>query len=287
MFRLTAAQTLVGRQRAKEAPSEVPLLEKADVQLEGLRSSLTHAQDELRAALWTMKEEAEGPAAMSDLFRYAAARLPQWEGIVRFVTEGEEKAISRRYAGVLLMILQEAVGNALRHGRATAVTVKFVFGRKGVAMLVEDNGCGVFAEEPGRPSPGGGDPHRRAKRVRLPVRFLRAAHGRSLRPRAHGASVCRCWQDAGGNRHHSRLQLGDREVASSLDHAQARHDEHDVLRRLRLRLGPAEGLTSPSTFETPSTSATFHLGDSVPAGDVVEWRHETKRKCAALNAGCR
>ena len=147
MFRLTAAQTLVGRQLAKEAPSEVPLLEKADVQLEGLRSSLTHAQDELRAALWTMKEEAEGPAAMSDLFRYAAARLPQWEGIVRFVTEGEEKAISRRYAGVLLMILQEAVGNALRHGRATAVTVKFVFGRKGVAMLVEDNGCGFDVAE--------------------------------------------------------------------------------------------------------------------------------------------
>ena len=132
MFRLTAANSLIAKGK----------IEKANVQLDGLRSSLTHAQDELRAALWTMKEEAEGPAAIAELFRYAASRLPQWEGRVFFSTEGEEKPITRRYAGALLMILQEAVGNALRHGEATRVDVKFFFGRRGVAMIVKDNGCG-------------------------------------------------------------------------------------------------------------------------------------------------
>lgn len=132
MFRLTAATTLVGKNATA----------KALAQLEGLRSSLTHAQAELRAALWTMTEEAEGPAAVADLFRYASSRLPHWEGIVSFETEGVEKPITRRYAGALLMILQEAVGNAIRHGGATSVRVKVVFGRKGLAMIVRDNGCG-------------------------------------------------------------------------------------------------------------------------------------------------
>ena len=139
MFRLTAAMTLSERIKGGGA---FALWERLDDQFDGLRSSLTHAQEELRAALWTMKEEAEGPAAMGDLFRYAASRLPQWEGKVTFETEGEELTVSRRFTGALLMILQEAVGNALRHGRSKHVRVKVVFGKRGLAMIVSDDGCG-------------------------------------------------------------------------------------------------------------------------------------------------
>ncbi|MGN0854149.1 MAG: ATP-binding protein [Kiritimatiellia bacterium] len=138
MFRLTAAQTLLGRGN----------IVKAEQQLAGLQSSLTHAQEELRAALWTMKEEAEGPAAMAALFRYAAARLPQWEGKVTFESLGEEEPLDRRYAGALLMILQEAVGNALRHGRAEHVYVKTFFGRGGFAVIIKDDGCGFDMSQP-------------------------------------------------------------------------------------------------------------------------------------------
>ena len=139
MFRLTAAMTLSERIKGGGASA---LWDRLGDQFDGLRSSLTHAQEELRAALWTMKEEAEGPAAMGDLFRYAASRLPQWEGKVTFETEGEELTVSRRFTGALLMILQEAVGNALRHGRAKHVRVKVVFGKRGLAMIVADDGCG-------------------------------------------------------------------------------------------------------------------------------------------------
>ena len=142
MFRLTAAMTLSERIRGGGAPG---LWDQLGDQFDGLRSSLTHAQDELRAALWTMKEEAEGPAAIGDLFRYAASRLPQWEGKVSFETEGDESTISRRFTGALLMILQEAVGNALQHGRAKHVRVKVLFGKRGLAMIVADDGCGFDA----------------------------------------------------------------------------------------------------------------------------------------------
>ena len=71
--------------------------------------------------------------------------LPQWEGKVSFSVEGAESPLSRRYTGALLMILQEAVGNALRHGKAKHVRVRVVFGWRGLAMLVMDDGCGFDA----------------------------------------------------------------------------------------------------------------------------------------------
>ena len=146
MFRLTAAMTLAEKLKGVAAS---PLWKKLDDQFGGLRTSLTHAQEELRAALWTMEGEAEGPAELGDLFRYAASRLPQWNGIVSFEVEGQAQPVSRRFAGALLMILQEAVGNALRHGGADRVVVRFVFGRKGFAMIVKDDGCGFDAASVG------------------------------------------------------------------------------------------------------------------------------------------
>ena len=137
MFRLTAADTLYRK----------GAVDKAVKQMEGLCSGLTHAQDELRAVLWTMKEEAEGPMAMGELFKYAASRLPQWNGRVFFKIEGEERPISRQYAGTLLMIFQEAVGNALRHGEATRVDIKVAFGKEGIGVVIADNGKGFTLGE--------------------------------------------------------------------------------------------------------------------------------------------
>ena len=177
MFRLTAAMTLAGKLKGSASS---PLWAKLDDQFGGLRSSLTHAQEELRAALWTMDGEAEGPAEMGELFRYAASRLPQWDGVVRFETEGQSQPVSRRFAGVLLMILQEAVGNALRHGGADSVLVRVVFGRKGVAMIVKDNGCGFEVASAGaKPGVHLGLQSMRSRAARIGARFaVRSIPGR-------------------------------------------------------------------------------------------------------------
>ena len=62
--------------------------------------------------------------------------------MVRFVFRGVERHVSRALTGEILMGLQEAVGDALRHGGATDVKVVFYFRRDVLVILVRDNGCG-------------------------------------------------------------------------------------------------------------------------------------------------
>ena len=134
MFRLGAATGKVGRDD-----------EGAKKQLELLRSSLNHTQASLRAALWGLTEEAEGPAALTELFKYAASRMPQWEGVVRFTVRGHERAVARQCSGALLLIMQEAIGNALRHGHARKVDVVVDFTDNMLIFGVTDDGCGFDA----------------------------------------------------------------------------------------------------------------------------------------------
>lgn len=135
MFRLEAAMNLL--------PEDA---DEARAQLEKVSDSLYHTQTGLRAALWSMTEESEGPQNLSGLVKYAAGRLAHWQGVVNFEFRGEERHVPRALTGEILMCLQEAVGNALRHGGATDVKVVFSFRREGLVMMIRDNGCGFEPE---------------------------------------------------------------------------------------------------------------------------------------------
>lgn len=136
MFLLGAAQGKVEKGDTEAAKS----------QLARLRASLNHTQAELRAALWGLTEEAEGPRALTELFKYAAGRMPQWEGKVHFTVRGHERSVARTASGGLLLILLEAVGNALKHGGATHVDVVVDFTGETLIFGVSDNGCGFDLE---------------------------------------------------------------------------------------------------------------------------------------------
>lgn len=131
MFRLGAAMQLADEENTAELN-----------ELEKLGDLLNHAQNDLRTALWGMREEAEGPTALSALLKYATDRMPHWQGKVQFQTVGEERPLSRRYSGAFLLILQEAIGNALKHARPTRIDVTITFAKRSVELLVKDDGCG-------------------------------------------------------------------------------------------------------------------------------------------------
>ena len=152
MFRLEAAMNLMpeGATKARE-------------QLEKACDALYHAQTGLRAALWSMTEESEGPNNLSGLVKYAAGRLAHWQGVVHFEFRGEERHVPPSFSGEILMGLQEAVGNALRHGGATDVKVTFSFRRDGLVIRVRDNGCGFV---PAAVEAGGGHLGLRSMRER-------------------------------------------------------------------------------------------------------------------------
>ena len=140
MFRISAALNWLA-----EGDSE-----KVRTQLEKATGNLVHTQSQLRAVLWGLQEESEGPGSLIELFRYASRRMAHWEGVVEITSSGGEPTLARTVAGSLLMILQESVGNAIRHGRATRVKVHVAFGEDGLVLTVEDNGCGFDTAEHAR-----------------------------------------------------------------------------------------------------------------------------------------
>lgn len=140
MFRISAALNWLA-----EGDSE-----KVRTQLEKATGNLVHTQSQLRTVLWGLQEESEGPGSLIELFRYASRRMAHWEGVVEITSSGREPTLARTVAGSLLMILQESVGNAIRHGRATRVKVHVAFGEDGLVLTVEDNGCGFDTAEHAR-----------------------------------------------------------------------------------------------------------------------------------------
>lgn len=131
MFRLKAAQNYL--------PADAV---QSREQMEKVKDALQHTQNGLRDTLWAMNEESEGPESILELFRFVSHRLPHWEGIVEISSSGEERKIAHNFAGTLLLILQEAVGNAIRHGGAKHVKVTIDFHEKDMLLTVADDGAG-------------------------------------------------------------------------------------------------------------------------------------------------
>ncbi len=131
MFRLKAAMNYLPKDATESR-----------AQLEKVKDALQHTQNGLRTTLWAMNEESEGPESLMALFSFTARRMPHWDGVVDIACEGEERTVARRSAGTLLLIMQEAVGNALRHGAAGHVRVRLAFGETAFTMTVIDDGAG-------------------------------------------------------------------------------------------------------------------------------------------------
>lgn len=138
MFRLKAARNYLPKEAVQSRE-----------QLEKVQDALQHTQAGLRSTLWAMNEESEGPESLMALFSFAARRMAHWEGKVDIRSEGEERTVARKSAGTLLLIMQEAVGNALRHGNAEHVRVRLAFAEGTLTLSVIDDGCGFDPAETG------------------------------------------------------------------------------------------------------------------------------------------
>ena len=60
-------------------------------------------------------------------------------------TSGEPVALGGEAARSLLLVIREAVLNALRHAGPTRVAIRLAFTGRGVEVEVEDDGCGFDA----------------------------------------------------------------------------------------------------------------------------------------------
>ncbi len=139
MFRLDAAQSLFDCD-AKSAKE----------QLGWAKKSVECTQAGLRGVLWDLQEESEGPDSLSGLVTYAVGRMAHWQGRVVVEAHGKEPSAARRLGGRFLMIIQEAVWNALARGGAKKVRIRLFFRPELVRLVVSDDGCGFdVATAPG------------------------------------------------------------------------------------------------------------------------------------------
>ena len=143
-------QQLLASCRFRLEALDLMLPEKAvaeRAQLEKAQTALDYTQHGLRTALWGMTEESEGPKSFTGLLKFAMGRMAHWENIVFLTVEGEEPPGARKFAGLMLMVLQEAVGNALKHGKATKVDVRLVFSKDALDISISDNGIGFNSSQ--------------------------------------------------------------------------------------------------------------------------------------------
>lgn len=103
-----------------------------------------HAVQQLRGTVWALHTvPAEGPSLTAAL-QTMVGRLRE-EHLIKIEarSEGIERGVAEAVAGNLLLVAQEAIHNAVRHGHATLVDVKVAYQNDGgVSVTIRDDGVG-------------------------------------------------------------------------------------------------------------------------------------------------
>jgi signal transduction histidine kinase len=116
-----------------------------------------HAVQQLRGTVWALHTiPAEGPS-FADALQNLADRLESEHAVrIDVRAEGQEQGVPEAVAGNLLLVVKEAIHNAVRHGHASMVDVKVTYAREGgISLVIRDDGVGF---EPGN-CPGSADGH--------------------------------------------------------------------------------------------------------------------------------
>jgi signal transduction histidine kinase len=150
--------------------------EEADRRLEETRINLNEAIRDVRAYIVGLAPEnlrragfAHAVSAMLSELR--AGREAQFE---IHIDDEAAALLTPEQSVEALQIAREAVSNALRHGRATLITLRMHKGDREVCLLVQDNGAGFDMEHKRSSGHGLGNMRARAARIGASVRVTSA-----------------------------------------------------------------------------------------------------------------
>jgi signal transduction histidine kinase len=118
--------------------------------VETARNMSRHSMVEARRSVWDLRcqllEDGDLVSALSQI----VAPLAPADGHIQVKIEGSPVRLPGPIEMNLLRIGQEAVGNAVKHGRARAVTIELRYTPDFVRLTVTDDGRGFDAEQPSR-----------------------------------------------------------------------------------------------------------------------------------------
>lgn len=113
------------------------------------RRMVSHAANELHQSVWAMRTLPLGQEPFPDALRMLAHRLGEGHAVTIDVhTNGDFASIPDFVAGHLLLIMQEAVHNALRHGRPSRIDVAVEDhpAVRSITLRIRDDGVGFDPE---------------------------------------------------------------------------------------------------------------------------------------------
>jgi signal transduction histidine kinase/ligand-binding sensor domain-containing protein len=111
--------------------------------LRRLRRQTSHAVREARESIAELRSNALEPRSLCDLLRELAEGTTAVKHVqTDFVLTGRPVRCTAEVETQLLRIAQEAVANAVRHGRADRIEVALEFQANAVSLRVTDDGCG-------------------------------------------------------------------------------------------------------------------------------------------------
>lgn len=140
-----------------------------EAQLTAARRALIRSQDGLREALWGLQHMEEDSDDFTALLRHAVGSIEHWpDGAVEVSSHGTPFTVSRQAMGSLLLLMQETVGNAFKHGAATRVRVTLRYDPSLLELRIDDNGGGF--DPAGAPGPKEG--HFGLESARLRMKWL-------------------------------------------------------------------------------------------------------------------
>jgi signal transduction histidine kinase len=140
-----------------------------DEQLTAARRALVRSQVGLREALWGLQHMEEDSDDFVALLRHAVGTVEHWPvGAVSVAGSGDPFPVSRKVMGSLLLLMQETVGNAFKHGAARQVNVSLVYDPDFLEMRIDDDGSGFAPDK----APGPKQGHFGLESIRLRMKWL-------------------------------------------------------------------------------------------------------------------
>ncbi len=123
--------------------------------LQRLRRQVTQCVRDARESIWHLRSPIPDNSDLADVLRQIAHDLVAKNGPqLGFVVTGSSRPCGGEVREQLVRITQEAISNALRHGRPTAIDIELEYHADSIFLRVSDNGCGFEVDKEVSTVPG-------------------------------------------------------------------------------------------------------------------------------------
>ncbi len=141
-------QGLSGLALQLDATLKLPNLANAiQTRLAVARRMVTFTRHEVQQAIWDL----ESPFLENDDLADALQKMAEFISVDSTLIQLEVETLPQRLDSIakhnLLRIVQEAITNAIRHGKAELISVKLQQNGESISLSISDNGCGFDPQE--------------------------------------------------------------------------------------------------------------------------------------------